>query len=115
MSIPLQNARLCLDCETIFEENECPSCASGSYMPVSRWVKPSMKAERITARKAAKKASMVLVGTGAAFVLWKLLSKGNQKADEVSEPIAETEPAVQEEKPHRSRIRRRSKSGGGEG
>lgn len=113
MSIPLQNARLCLDCETIFEEAQCPSCTSESYMPVSRWVKPSMNAERVAARKTAKKASMVLLGTGAAFALWKLLGKGNPKATNENEGIGESDPGT-EEKPHRSRVRRRSNKAGGE-
>ena len=73
-----------------------------------------MKAERITARKAAKKASMVLVGTGAAFALWKLLGKGNQAVAKDSGTIAESDTGMQEEEPHRSRIRRRSNGAGGE-
>ena len=79
MSIPLQNARLCLDCDTVFEEAKCPRCSSESYFPLSRWVRPAMASDTVTRSKTAKKASMVLLGGGAAFALWKLFQKPDNK------------------------------------
>ena len=87
MSIPLLNARLCLDCDTIFDEPRCPSCDSESYLPVSRWVSPAVAFEKATVRKKAKKASMVLLGTGAAFALWKLLSKTDISRRRPARPV----------------------------
>jgi hypothetical protein len=40
-------ARLCLDCEEIFEgKPRCPRCESESWHPILRWIKP-MGEERI--------------------------------------------------------------------
>lgn len=122
MSIPLQNARLCMDCDTIFEESRCPSCSSESYFPVSRWVRPAVASEQATVRKTAKKASMVLLGTGAAFALYKLLSKTDPKLsrEHSSDPHPgdphaadpEAQPGTQIEKPRPSRVRKRKQGGG---
>ena len=77
MSIPLQSARLCLDCETVFEEARCPRCDSESFFPLSRWVRPAMASDSATLRKTAKRASFVLLGSGLAYTAWKLLLKPN--------------------------------------
>jgi len=79
MSIPLQNARLCLDCDTVFEEPRCPGCSSESYFPLSRWVRPAVQSETVAVRKKARKTSLMLLGGGAAFALWKLLQKSDHK------------------------------------
>jgi RNA polymerase subunit RPABC4/transcription elongation factor Spt4 len=79
MAIPLQNARLCLDCDTVFDEPRCPSCSSESYFPLSRWVSPAIASDTVKVRSKAKKASLVLLGGGAAFALWKLLGKSDHK------------------------------------
>jgi hypothetical protein len=34
----LRNARLCLDCEEVHEAQQCPSCASESFVFITRWV-----------------------------------------------------------------------------
>src|SRR5678809_230039 len=34
----LRNARLCLDCEEVHEGQQCPSCASESFVFITRWV-----------------------------------------------------------------------------
>ncbi len=39
--IDLKRARLCLDCEMIFDAPQCPACASESFVPVTRWIRPS--------------------------------------------------------------------------
>ncbi len=114
MSIPLQNARLCLDCDTIFDEPRCPSCDSESYFPVSRWVSPAVASEKARVRKTAKKASMVLLGTGAAFALWKLLSKTDHKPPKAGKAGLEAPQETETERPHKPRVRRRKQSGGPE-
>jgi hypothetical protein len=35
----LDDARLCLDCEEIHEEQECPSCGSEAFGFLTRWIK----------------------------------------------------------------------------
>jgi hypothetical protein len=37
----LMNARLCLDCEEVHEEQHCPTCSSESFAFLTRWVTPS--------------------------------------------------------------------------
>jgi hypothetical protein len=47
----LRSARLCLDCEEIHEDQQCPLCASESFAFLTRWI-PSDK-PRPAARPAA--------------------------------------------------------------
>jgi len=43
----LRMARLCLDCEEIFEVNaRCPKCGSGFWHPIMRWIRPLGEAEK---------------------------------------------------------------------
>jgi hypothetical protein len=80
MSIPLENARLCLDCDTVFDEPRCPSCSSESFFPLSRWVRPaneSLQAAPSAARKNVRNTSLVLGSAGVAFALWKLFRNGS--------------------------------------
>ena len=83
MSFPLENARLCIDCDTVFDEQRCPSCDSESYFPLSRWVRPANESPRRTKRSLAKKArntSLVLGGAGVAYALWKILNTPDKKS-----------------------------------
>ena len=42
----LKMARLCLDCEEIFEGNpRCPRCDSESWHPIMGWIRPMSEAE----------------------------------------------------------------------
>jgi hypothetical protein len=34
----LRSARLCLDCEELHEEGQCPICASEAFVFLTRWV-----------------------------------------------------------------------------
>ena len=37
--VPLTEAALCLDCETVFKINgQCPACASDHIMSLARWL-----------------------------------------------------------------------------
>ena len=45
----LRNARLCLDCEEVHDDQHCPVCASDSFAYMSRWVPVE---ERRTKRRA---------------------------------------------------------------
>jgi len=42
----LRNARLCLDCDEIHEEPQCPLCASESFGFLKRWVPASERRSR---------------------------------------------------------------------
>ena len=37
----LMNARLCLDCEEVHDQQHCPVCSSESFAFLTRWVTPS--------------------------------------------------------------------------
>ena len=56
----LDEARLCLDCEEIHDDQECPSCGSEAFAFLTRWVKPAsaaesgLRAERPPANRAAR-------------------------------------------------------------
>jgi hypothetical protein len=78
--VELRRAKLCLDCEVIFEGLQCPACTSETYVPVTRWIRPT---ERVEAPKPAppppppSKPRRLLrkslyVGLGA-YGVWKML------------------------------------------
>jgi hypothetical protein len=47
----LRMARLCLDCEEIFEgKPRCPRCDSESWHPIMGWIRPMGEAERRVVR-----------------------------------------------------------------
>ena len=88
MSIPLENARLCLDCDTVFEEQRCPSCSSETFFPLGRWVRPHVAAaepQRVASKKV-RNASLVLAGSGVAYALYKLLKTPDKKGSDNKEP-----------------------------
>jgi hypothetical protein len=39
VAMRLDDARLCLDCEEIHDERECPACGSEAYAFLKRWIK----------------------------------------------------------------------------
>ena len=41
----LDDARLCLDCEEIHEEQECPACGSEAFAFLTRWIQSTSKAK----------------------------------------------------------------------
>jgi hypothetical protein len=85
-SIDLRRARLCLDCEMIFDAPRCPACTSESFVPITRWIQPTER--RLAERPPAPAASLatapaskkplrflkksVYVGLGA-YGAWKML------------------------------------------
>lgn len=94
MSFPLESARLCMDCDTVFSDALCPSCGSGSYFPLSRWVSPALEEIRPkpaesrellspTVKKTARNASLALAGTGLAYALWRAFMSKGRSADKV--------------------------------
>jgi len=42
----LLNARLCLDCDEVYDEAQCPVCASESFAFIKRWVTAPEKRAR---------------------------------------------------------------------
>jgi hypothetical protein len=48
----LRMARLCLDCEEIFEgKPRCPKCDSETWYPIMGWIRPISEAEIRVVRK----------------------------------------------------------------
>ena len=48
----LKMARLCLDCEEIFEiKPRCPRCGSETWHPIMGWIRPMSEAEKRVFRK----------------------------------------------------------------
>ena len=102
MSFPLENARLCMDCDTVFDAPICPSCSSESYFPLSRWIRPALveirparptptpheaPAQTITPTrgKTARNASLLLAGGGLAYAVWKAFMSKGKGGDRVEE------------------------------
>jgi hypothetical protein len=42
----LRTARLCLDCEEVHEAQQCPACASESFVFITRWVPAPERRQR---------------------------------------------------------------------
>ena len=88
MSFPLENARLCMDCDIVFDGPLCPSCTSESYFPLSRWIRPALdeiqaqapRPLRQTVATTARNASLVLAGSGLAYALWKAFTSTGDKS-----------------------------------
>jgi hypothetical protein len=81
--LDLRRARLCLDCESIFEGPQCPACTSETFVPLTRWIRPTERAavERrpepaLPAPTPAKSRRLLrktlYVGLGA-YGVWKML------------------------------------------
>jgi hypothetical protein len=50
-AMELKMARLCLDCEEIFEgDSICPRCGSESWHPIMGWIRPLSEADRSVVR-----------------------------------------------------------------
>ncbi len=41
MKMPLEKARLCLECDTIHDLESCPQCGSATFFYLATWVKPA--------------------------------------------------------------------------
>ena len=85
----LNRARLCLDCEELHEDQQCPVCASETFAFVTRWV-PAREARPKPTPPAppALSKTQKAVGVGIAGLgLWGLarwLAKGKRVIEEAS-------------------------------
>jgi len=55
----LMNARLCLDCEEVHDQQHCPLCSSESFAFLTRWVTPSDAATPETTSRASRPSDLV--------------------------------------------------------
>jgi hypothetical protein len=104
MSFPLENARLCMDCDTVFDSALCPSCGSESYFPLSRWVRPALEEIRPKppepphellsprVKKTARNASILLAGSGLAYGLWRAFMSKGRSGDKVEDMARRSSP-----------------------
>ena len=53
--VQLRNARLCLDCEEIHELQQCPTCASETFVYLARWIPVEERRARRRVRPAPQK------------------------------------------------------------
>ena len=54
-NVQLRNARLCLDCEEIHELQQCPICASETFVYLARWIPVEERRTRRRVRPAPQK------------------------------------------------------------
>lgn len=40
MKVPLEKARICLECDTIHDLPSCPECGCGTYYYIANWIRP---------------------------------------------------------------------------
>ncbi len=40
MKMPLEKARLCLECDTVHDLPACPQCGSSAFFYLANWIKP---------------------------------------------------------------------------
>lgn len=40
MKLPLSEARICLECDTIHDLQSCPECGSATFYFLSNWIRP---------------------------------------------------------------------------
>ena len=102
----LHVARLCLDCQEVHAETECPVCTSRSFVPLSRWVPAEERRVRTrpdvegtvsayrqiltsepeqTQSKWPRRAALLIATVGAGTWIWrKTQPRGTSRAD--SEP-----------------------------
>jgi hypothetical protein len=78
----LRTARLCLDCEEVHEGQQCPVCASESFVYLTRWVPveerrtrrprpPSVAAEPSRTARWAKRGAVGIAAIAASRWLWQ--------------------------------------------
>ena len=74
----LDDARLCLDCEEIHNERECPSCGSEAFAFLKRWIKTSSAPPRGVARVERREAEAVArpAMSGEQLDAWKQIIEG---------------------------------------
>lgn len=86
----LRTARLCLDCEEIHEEHQCPLCASEAFVYLTRWIpvdnrRPRRRSERAAAApprvsRIVKGGAVGLAVLATARWLWRNQPAGAQDA-----------------------------------
>jgi hypothetical protein len=78
----LDDARLCLDCEEIHEDQECPGCGSEAFAFLTRWVEPAAPAEGTRRRppSAAPSHSTRPAPSGEQLDAWRQIVEGKPPA-----------------------------------
>lgn len=85
--VELRRAKLCLDCEVIFDGPRCPACTSETFVPVKRWIRPTERVEAprpapppappVSKSRRLLKGSLY-VGLGA-YGVWKMLFEPSKR------------------------------------
>jgi hypothetical protein len=72
----LDDARLCLDCEEIHEERECPACGSEAFAFLKRWIKSAADGDRSLRARSLPEASARPAPTTEQLDAWKRIVDG---------------------------------------
>jgi hypothetical protein len=77
----LRNARLCLDCEEVHQDQQCPACASETFAFITRWVPAPERRERARPPEPSRPDEYqayreMLEPNGAAGSKWTLAKRG---------------------------------------
>ena len=74
----LDDARLCLDCEEIHTERECPSCGSEAFAFLKRWIKTTAGTPRgaSVARRRAPADAVARPATSDQLDAWRRIVEG---------------------------------------
>jgi hypothetical protein len=99
----LRTARLCLDCEELHQDQQCPNCASEAFVYLSRWIAieerrkrqrppPKMTSDTSAVSKWMKRGAVGLALVTAGQLLWRSLR-----------PTERPDPATRKSDPQTSR------------
>jgi hypothetical protein len=75
----LDDARLCLDCEEIHNEHECPACGSEAFAFLKRWIKTTSSRPRPASTRDSRAAVDVVsrpVATSEQLDAWRQIVEG---------------------------------------
>ena len=79
----LDDARLCLDCEELHNEHECPACGSEAFAFLKRWIKTTSSRPRAPSTRDPRAAVDVVsrpVATSEQLDAWRQIVEGKPAA-----------------------------------
>jgi hypothetical protein len=72
----LDDARLCLDCEEIHDERECPACGSEAFAFLKRWIKSAGEKDRLRRPRPTPEVTTRPAPTAEQLDAWKRIVDG---------------------------------------
>jgi hypothetical protein len=101
----LRTARLCLDCEEVHEQQQCPVCASESFVYLTRWVpveerrvrpqrRPSVAAEPSRTARWARRGAVGLAAIAVSRFLWQATRRPDDVPPVLRKRVGDDDPSL---------------------